>query len=146
MGGVQFFEVSLCRMLTPTCIQKCIEKRSILRPEIVPDRLKLMFIFHARFEVFFSSIFEGSRVHSGVLLGVLGGAFWSQESVKKGGCYEIPIRGRLEVDFGSILGGFWGRFGDVFGCMNVLPAHTMCSVASIKLHVASTLESVCVCV
>ena len=83
MGGVQFFEVSLCRMLTPTCIQKSIEKRSILRPEIDPNRFKLAFVFHARFEVVFSSIFEGSRVHSGLLLGVLGAAFWSQERVNK---------------------------------------------------------------
>ena len=35
----------------------------------------------------------------------------SQQTVRKGCCYEIAIRVRLGVDFGSIVGGFGGRFG-----------------------------------
>jgi len=144
MGGVPFFEVSPLQLLRPTCIQKCIEKRSILRSNVGQNRNKLAFIFHAHFEVVLGPFFEGSWVHSGVLLGVLGGAFWSKESVKKGRCYEIAIRVRLGVDFGSILGGFWGRFGDVFGCMNVPRAY---DVLSSFYHFACSIDfGVCVCV
>ena len=112
MGGVLFFEVWPYRMLRPTCIQKCVEKPSILRSEIGQNRRKFAFSFHVRFDVDFLSIFGGSGVHSGLPLGVPGGAKKGQKGVKKGSCYKTAIQVRLGIDFGAILDRFWEGFGE----------------------------------
>ena len=59
MGGVHFFEVSHYRKLRPTSIQKYVEKLLILRSQIVENRNNFAFSFRVRFEVDFSTIFDG---------------------------------------------------------------------------------------
>ena len=111
MGGVLFFKVWLYRMLKPTCIQKWIEKPSILRSKIGKNRRKFAFSFRVRFEVDFSSIFGGSGVQSGVPRRLQVGSEKCKKDVKKG----VGIKPRFGSVLGSILGPFWVHFGVDFG-------------------------------
>ena len=111
MGGVQFFKVSRYRMLRPTCIQKLIEKPSILRSELGQNRRKFAFSFRVRFEVDFSSIFGGSGVQSGVPRRLQVGSEKCKKDVKKG----VGIKPRFGSVLGSILGRFWVHFGSILG-------------------------------